>query len=145
MQSQNFFFINLFILGCVGSLLLRAGFLQLPRVGATLCCGAQASHCGGFSCCGARALERRLSSYGTLTQQLWLAGSRVQAQQLWRTGLVALRHVGSSRTRARTCVPCIGRQFLKQCATREVPAEQFKGQKEAKRTEPYGPTTFWVL
>ena len=24
--------------------------------GATLCCAAQASHCGGFSCCGAPAL-----------------------------------------------------------------------------------------
>ena len=54
------------------------------RAGATLCCGARASHCGGFSCCGARALgawasvvvacglsscgsqavERRLSSCG---------------------------------------------------------------------------------
>ena len=52
-------------------------------MGATLCCGAWASHCGGFSCCGAwalgvwasvvaarglssgaRALERRLSSRG---------------------------------------------------------------------------------
>ena len=27
--------------------------------------GAQASHCRGFSCCRARALERRLSSRGT--------------------------------------------------------------------------------
>ena len=54
-------------------------------------------------------------------QQLWLAGSRVQAQQLWRTGLVALRHVGSSRTRAQTHVPCIGRWILNHCATREVP------------------------
>ena len=35
-------------------------------------------------------------------QQLWLAGSRAQAQQLWRTGLVAPRHVGSFWTRART-------------------------------------------
>ena len=29
------------------------------------------------------------------------------------TGLVALRHMGSSRTRARTRVPCIGRRILK--------------------------------
>ena len=29
--------------------------------GATLCCGVQASHCGGFSCCGARALGARVS------------------------------------------------------------------------------------
>ncbi|KAJ8797451.1 hypothetical protein J1605_001758 [Eschrichtius robustus] len=33
-----------------------------------------------------------------------------QAQQLWLTGPVAPRHVGSSQTRARTRVPCIGRQ-----------------------------------
>ena len=51
-------------------------------------------------------------------QQLWLTGSRAQAQQLWRTGLVAPRHVGSSRTRARTCVPCIGRRILNHCTTR---------------------------
>ena len=31
---------------------------------------------------------------------------------MWRTGLVAPRHVRSSQTRARTRVPCIGRQIL---------------------------------
>ena len=36
-------------------------------------------------------------------------------------GLVAPRHVGSSRTRDRTRVPCIGRRILNHCATREVP------------------------
>ena len=30
-------------------------------MGATLRCGAQASHCGGFSCCAARALGARAS------------------------------------------------------------------------------------
>ena len=35
-------------------------------------------------------------------------------------GLVASRHVGSSRTRAQTRVPCIGRQILNHCATREA-------------------------
>ena len=45
-------------------------------------------------------------------------GSR--AQLLWRMGLVAPRHVGSSRTRARTRVPCIGRWILNHCATREA-------------------------
>ena len=43
-----------------------------------------------------------------------------QAQQLWLTGLVAPRHVGSSQTRARTRVPCIGRQILNHCDTREA-------------------------
>ena len=60
------------------------------------------------------------SSCGTPAQQLWLAGSRAQAQQLWRTGLVALLHVGSSQTRALTRVPCIGRQILNHCTTREA-------------------------
>ena len=77
--------IYLLIFGCVGCSLLRAGFLCLRRAGATLLCGAWASYCGGFSCCGAqalgaqasvvvahglsscglRALERRLCSCGT--------------------------------------------------------------------------------
>ena len=65
-------------------------------------CSVWASHCGGFCCCGAQAPD-------------------AQAQQLWLTGLVAPRHVGSSRTRARTRVPCIGRWILNHCATREVP------------------------
>ena len=80
-----FFLIYLFMFGCVGSLLLCAGFLKLSRVGATLRCGAWASHCGGFSCCragalgawasvvvacglnscGSRDLECRLSNCGT--------------------------------------------------------------------------------
>ena len=44
-----------------------------------------------------------------------------RAQQLWLTGSVAPRHVGSSWTRDRTRVPCIDRQILNHCATREVP------------------------
>ena len=43
------------------------------------------------------------------------------AQQLWHTGLVAPRHVGSSQTRARTRVPCIGRRICNHCSTREDP------------------------
>ena len=34
--------------------------------------------------------------------------------------LVAPRHMGSSRTRARARVPCIGRRILNHCTTREV-------------------------
>ena len=41
-------------------------------------------------------------------------------------GLVAPRHVGSSQTRARTHVPCIGRQILNHCATREAQGLYFK-------------------
>ena len=39
---------------------------------------------------------------------------------MWLTGPAAPRHVGSSQTRARTRVPCIGRQTLNHCATREA-------------------------
>ena len=38
---------------------------------------------------------------------------------MWHTGLIAPWHVGSSRTRARTCVPCIGRRILNHCAARK--------------------------
>ena len=90
-----------FIFGCVGSSFLCEGFLQLRQAGATLHRGARASHYRGLSHCGAQAPD-------------------AQAQQLWLTGLVAPRHVGSSQTRARTRVPCIGRQTLNHCATREA-------------------------
>ena len=36
------------------------------------------------------------------------------------TGLAVLRHVGSSQSRGRTCVPCIGKQILHHWITREV-------------------------
>ena len=101
-SSVHFFFLNyLFIYGCVGSSFLCEGFLHLRQVGATLHRGAWASHYRSLSCCGAQAPD-------------------VQAQQLWLMGLVALWHVGSSQTRARTHVPCIGRQILNHCATREA-------------------------
>ena len=45
---------------------------------------------------------------------------------MWCTDLVALRHVGSSRTRARTRVPCIGRRIPNHCATREALRVVFK-------------------
>ena len=58
-ETTDFFnsiYLFIFVFGCIGSSLLCAGFLQLRRTGATLHCGAWASHCGGFSCCGAWAL-----------------------------------------------------------------------------------------
>ena len=69
--------------------------------GATLHRGAWASHYCGLFCCGAQAPD-------------------AQAQSLWLTGPVAPRHVGSSQTRARTRVPCIGRPILNRCTTREA-------------------------
>ena len=45
-------------------------------------------------------------------QYLWLLGSRAQAQQLRRMGLVVLQRVGSSWARVQTHVTCIGRGFF---------------------------------
>ena len=73
----------------------------MRQAGATLHRGARASHRRGLSCCGAQAPD-------------------AQAQYLWLTGPVAPRHVGSSQTRARTRVPCISRQILNHCPTREA-------------------------
>ena len=53
-------------------------------------CGVRASPCSGFSCCGARA----------------------GASGAVRTGLVPPRHVESSWTGNRTCVPYVGRLTL---------------------------------
>ena len=75
-----------------------------------------------FSSCGKRRpLFIAVRGPLTVAASLVAQAPDVQAQQLWLTGLVALRHVGSSQTRARTRVPCIGRQILNHCATREAP------------------------
>ena len=50
---------------------------------------------------------------------------------MWLTGPAAPRHVGSSQTRARTRVPCIGRQTLNHCATREAQPPRFKAERWA--------------
>ena len=75
--------INLFvfIFGCVGSSLLCAGFLQLRRAGATLRCGARASCCRGFSCCGTWALGAQASvvvAHGLQARRLSSCGARAQ-------------------------------------------------------------------
>ncbi|XP_059941528.1 UDP-N-acetylglucosamine transferase subunit ALG14 homolog isoform X4 [Mesoplodon densirostris] len=43
-----------------------------------------------------------------------------QAQRPWLTGPAAPRHVGSSRTGARNCAPCINRRTPNHCTTREA-------------------------
>ena len=101
-----FFLINYFFYGYIGSSFLCEGFLYLWQAGATFHHDAQASHYCGLSCCGAQAPD-------------------VQAQQLWLKGLVTPWHVGSSQTRARTHVPCIGRLILNHCTPREAPLAAF--------------------
>ena len=98
----NFYLFIYFTYGCVGSSFMCEGFLQLRQAGATLHRGARASLYRGPSRRGAQAPD-------------------AQAQQLWLTGPAAPWHVGSSQTRARTRVPCIGRWTLNHCASREAP------------------------
>ena len=83
--SLEFLFLiySLFIFGCFGSSLMCLGFLHLQ--------------CMGFSFCGAWRLGHAVFiSCDAWAQQLWFLGSRAQAQQLWCTSFIALRHVGTS-------------------------------------------------
>ena len=76
-----------------------------------------------FSSCGKRG-PLFIVVRGPLTIAASLvAEHRLQTRRLSNCGSWAQlfpRHVGSSQTRARTCVPCIGRQILNHCATREA-------------------------
>ena len=74
-------FIYLFIYGCVGSLLLHAGFSLVAASG-----GYSSLWCAGFSLRWLLLLWSTgwrhvgFGSCGMRAQQLWLVGSRVQAQ-----------------------------------------------------------------
>ena len=89
-KSRFFFFsINLFILflAALGLRCCALAFLWLRTAGATLRCSARASHRGGFSCCGARALGtqalvvvvRGLSSCGSQALEHRLSSCGAQA------------------------------------------------------------------
>ena len=82
--KKKFFF--KFIFGCVGSSLLHVGFLQWQQVGATLQCGARASHCDGFFCCTQHGLQARG------LQQLQHVGSVAVAHGLQTTDSVVVAH-----------------------------------------------------
>ena len=72
-------FICLFIFGCTESSLLCKAFLQLWWKGATVHCGAWASHCRGFSCCRAQALEHA----GFSSRSAWALKHRLRTCGLW--------------------------------------------------------------
>ena len=84
------------------------GVLQFRPWALLPSCGAWASRWGGVS------LGRRLAlqPLGSRACGLW---------QQWCAGLVASQHVGSSRTRDRTQVPCTARQILNRWTTRKNP------------------------
>ena len=96
-EEGHFFFLNpglfflkiylfIYLFGCIGSSLLCEGFLQLRRAGATLHCGARASHCGGISCCRARALGTQASvvvAHGLSSCGLWAVECRLSSCGTW--------------------------------------------------------------
>ena len=118
-QISPFLYFYVFI-GYAGSLLLHRLFSVKRERRLLSSCGVQASHCGGFSCRGARALVCGLQKPQHLGSVLRLPGSRAPAQELRWTGLVTPQHVGSSRTRGQTCVSYIGRWILYHWASREA-------------------------
>ena len=77
-----------------------------------------------FSSCGKQG-PLFIAVHGPLTVVASLvAGHRLQTRRLSSCGSRAQLLRGmweSSQTRARTCVPCIGRQILNHCTTREAP------------------------
>ena len=81
-----------------------------------------------FSSCGKRG-PLFIAVHGPLTIAASLAAAhKLQTRRLSNCGSrapVAPRHVGSSQTRAQTRVPCIGRQTLNHCATREALISHF--------------------
>ena len=94
--------------------LIFLAVLQLRQAGATF-----QLRCAGFSL--RFFLFRSKGSRAHWLQQLWLLGSRAQAQWLWHTGLVAPWHVEYSWIGDRTCISCIGRWIPHHWATREAP------------------------
>ena len=94
----------------------------------------------GLRCCvglplvakgrGVGGLRRSCNSWASHCGWLLLlqrTGSRVWGlQQLWLGGLAAQWHVGSSRNKDQTHVPCAGRQILNHWATRGPPDTYLK-------------------
>ena len=82
--SLSFFFspnnyVYLFIWGCAGSSVLHELFSGCGEQGLLPSYGARASHCGGFSCCRARALEHTDFSSWSRSAQGWFPGSTAVA------------------------------------------------------------------
>ena len=96
----SFFFLNIYLFVAV------LGLLSVRELSPVAASGGHSS-----SLCAGLSLSRPLSLRSTGSRR---AGSVIVAHG------PAPRHVGFSQTRARTRVPCIGRQTLNYCATREA-------------------------
>ena len=89
-----------FIFGCTGSLLLQGLFATCGKQGLLSTCSARTSHSNAFSCHSVWAL---CLCTVVVTPELW-------NMELWPTGLVSPRHVGTSRMRDRTLMSCVNYQ-----------------------------------
>ena len=99
----SFFFELLFIFGCVGSLLLCAGFLQSSSCSLLSSCNAQAFHCGEFSCGGAQAVGEWVS--------VVMVHKLSHPIDTWYL---------NSQTRNWTHVPCIDRETFNRWTIRKI-------------------------
>ena len=106
-----YLFIYLFIFGCVGSPVRARAFSSCGKRGPLF-----------IAVRGPLFIAVRGPLPTAAPPRRGAQAPDAQAQQSWLTGPAAPRHVGSSQTRARTRVPCIGRQILNHCATREAPS-----------------------
>lgn len=107
-MSWVFNFHLFFILGSTG--------FSLPWASARL----PAASRGSSSLRGPASQRWALSSRSPRSGRAGLRSCGARAQKLRPAGFVAPRQVGSSRTRGRSRVPCIGRQIPIHCATGEV-------------------------
>ena len=106
---------------CTGS---SVAFSSCGEWGLPSSCGAQASHCVGFSYRGAQALGARASVTGA--HRLSSCGSRALEHRRKSCGAgVSCSIACRIFLRDWTHVPCIGRQILIHCAAREVPGMTF--------------------
>ena len=116
--TYTHYYIYLFVFGCVGSLLLHVGFLQLQNADFSLWWLLLLQNTGcrqaGFSSRYTGAHQLWLSGpRACRMQQLRFVGAGAQIRQVWRTGLFAPRHEGSSRTGDQTAVsPALAGEFL---------------------------------
>ena len=86
---------------------LRWVFIAVRRLSLVVVIGGYSSlQCAGLS------LWWLLLLCSMGSRRVGFSSCGMWAQYLWHTGLVALRHVGSSRIRDRTRVCCTGRRIL---------------------------------
>ena len=116
--------IYFFISGCAGSSLLCEGFLQLRRAGASLQCGALASHCGGFSHCRVLTLGCVGFSSWQRLGLVWIFPDQGSNPCLlhWQVNFLLLDYQGSP---GRGCFYSPRQPFPLPCSTLELsPFEQ---------------------